>query len=98
MCQTVPNVEEGKPKFMSVYRDQQFFGGHEEGGWHGNDTSLVYARKIKSGEDVTAIRKDLQERAERLQADCKIQGLETYWVTTEDVPGSKEVRGERAWA
>jgi len=56
---------------VSLYRQDPFYGGPEEGGWWGNDTSLVAYQKFVTREEAEARKAEIQLLVEKLNKEAK---------------------------
>lgn len=60
--------------YVSLYRDEPFYGGPEEGGWWGRDTVLVSHVRVDTREHAEAIRAEV----EKLAADLSKQARDGF--------------------
>ncbi len=65
--------EAKKPEgcYVSLYCDRPFFGGHEEGGWWGSDTTLVAYQWYPTAEAAEAAVVSVKKYAEQKTAEAK---------------------------
>lgn len=79
---------EAKPRevwFVSLYVEEPFYGGPEEGGWWGNDTVLVASQEVNDEKEAEHLRDQVTAMAKGLTADArKVYGerciRETDWL------------------
>jgi hypothetical protein len=57
--------------YVSLYMTEPFYGGPEEGGWWGSDTTLVSHVRVDTREHAEAIRAEVEKLAADLSKDAK---------------------------
>ena len=56
---------------VSLYRNEPYYGGPEEGGWYGSDTVLVAHVQVDTHEHAEAIRAEVEKLAEQMTKEAK---------------------------
>lgn len=69
--QICAEAKPAKSFYVSLYVEDPYYGGPEEGGWWGSDTNLVAYHECVSDEAAEAIRKQVEALAEKLSKDAK---------------------------
>jgi len=118
--------KEAKPArgaYVSLYVDNPFYGGPEEGGWWGHDYTVVAYHQVATEEEAEALKAKIEELAAKLNEEAKdsfgkqcqaeidwceargiddyntvfgeVDGKASYFVMTEDHPGSHNSKGCR---
>jgi hypothetical protein len=105
-----PAIEPGARRFVSLYRQERFYGGPEEGGWWGTDWVRVSSREYPTAASARAAAAAVQSLADRLSreaatahglqcaAECEwleSRGLDADWLPEPDGPEVYSVKVER---
>ena len=69
--------------FVSLYLNTPFYGGPEEGGWWGNDTSLVASQEYSTQQTAELAKTHVEKLAEKATADSKRAYSERCLAETE---------------
>lgn len=90
-----------RKSYVSLYADQPYYGGPEEGGWWGHDHTLVAYHECSTDEEAEAIKAEVEKLAEDLSKQAKtefgdycrrsLEEAEAKGLYAEDLP---EVDGE----
>lgn len=79
------NASPASGSYISLYRDEPFYGGPEEGGWWGSDTVLVAYHKATTDKQADEIRE-------------KVTALAAELTRTSDKAWAEQCRSELDWA
>jgi hypothetical protein len=64
--QVCDRAENAKTLFVSLYCDDRFYGGPEEGGWYGTDTRLIASQRVYSREMGDRMKTQVEDLARKL--------------------------------
>jgi hypothetical protein len=64
--ETCDQAEEAQDRFVSLYRNSRFYGGPEEGGWWGNDITLVATQRFPTEAQAEAAKARLEILRDKL--------------------------------
>jgi hypothetical protein len=103
--QVCTEAERREDVFVTLYCDDRFFGGPEEGGWYGTDTRLIASQRVYSrqiGDQIAAQAKELADKLTRdaeddrnRQCAAECEWLEARGLDDDFLPQPNG--GERYW-
>lgn len=99
------SAEPAAVRYVSLYRDDRFYGGPEEGGWYGTDTELVAHQATYSQESAEKLLASIKELADKLTAQAEESrnrhlAAECEWLEERGLEDSflpEPDGGERFW-
>lgn len=62
----VPDAQEPKPCYLSLYEVRPYYGGPEEGGWWGQDIILMAYKHFETEEEANLVASKIQEEVEAM--------------------------------
>lgn len=71
LCQDATKIEERERRYVSLYREVQYYGGPEEGGWWGTDMVLESYYRCTHAEQAEQVAEQVQKLADQMTEDAR---------------------------
>ena len=68
---TCSDAVPARSSYVSLYVSTPYYGGPEEGGWWGSDTTLVAYRRCSTDEEASAVAEEVKAVAEEMSLEAK---------------------------